>query len=109
MFQCALSFIAHFAPDAPLYGAGFSLGANQMAKLVGEDGPASPLKAAVVLGAPWDFWEGHIMLSSSWLRRVYSKAMAANLRRVLGNQKKAFDGDDRLDWPAIYGNPHQTL
>ncbi|KAM0792571.1 hypothetical protein ACM66B_005234 [Microbotryomycetes sp. NB124-2] len=106
--RCALTFLAHFAPRAPLYGAGFSLGANQMAKLVGQDGESTPLKAAVVLGAPWDFWEGHIMLSSSWLRRIYSKAMAANLRRVLKNAG-VFEDDDRLDWDAIYGNPQQTL
>ncbi|KAK4058606.1 hypothetical protein OIO90_000050 [Microbotryomycetes sp. JL221] len=106
--RCALTFLSHFAPDAPLYGAGFSLGANQMAKLVGEDGDATPLKGAVVLGAPWDFWEGHIMLSASWLRRIYSKAMAANLRRVLKNAGD-FENDKRLDWAAIYGNPEQTL
>jgi predicted alpha/beta-fold hydrolase len=78
--RCALAFLSHFAPDAPLYGIGFSLGANQQAKFVGEEGPDCPYNGAVVLGAPFDFVKGHIALSSSWLRGIYSRAMAANLK-----------------------------
>lgn len=81
--RCALAFLSHFAPHAPLYGIGFSLGANQMAKLVGEDAEKSPLNAAVVLGAPFDFVKGHVSLSSSWIRLVYSRAMGKNLKCVL--------------------------
>lgn len=78
--QCALTFLSHYAPNSPLYGAGFSLGANQMAKLIGEDGDSTPLKAGLVLGAPWDFVDGHVFISSSWLQLIYSRAMASNLR-----------------------------
>ncbi|ORY79708.1 putative lipid metabolism-related protein [Leucosporidium creatinivorum] len=106
--RCALTFLSHYAPQAPLYGAGFSLGANQMAKLIGQDGESTPLKAGIILGAPWNFVDGHVFISSSWLQLVYSRAMATNLRRLLARQP-IFKDDERLDYPAIYGNPHQTL
>lgn len=80
--RCAIAFLSHMAPDAPMYGVGFSLGANQQAKFVGEEGPDCPYNGAVVLGAPFDFVKGHVALSSSWLRSIYSRAMAKNLKYV---------------------------
>lgn len=88
---------------------GFSLGANQSAKLLGEDGDATPIKGCCVLGAPWNFVDGHVFLSRSYLQLVYSRAMAKNLRRVLNQSANVFKEDKRLDWDAIYGNPYQTL
>lgn len=82
--RCALEFLQDKFPGAPLYGIGFSLGGNMMAKYVGQAGPKTPLSAAVTLGAPWDFWAAHLQLESSWLgRRVYSRALATNLKCVL--------------------------
>ncbi|GAA6037019.1 hypothetical protein JCM8097_005511 [Rhodosporidiobolus ruineniae] len=107
--RSALAFISHFAPDAPLYGIGFSLGANQMAKYVGEEGEDCPLNGAIALGAPFDFVRGHIALCSSWLRMVYSRAMASNLKAVLGKHAYAFRTHPKLDWEAIYGNPNMSL
>lgn len=36
--RCALSFLSHYAPNAPLHGTGFSLGANILARYLGEEG-----------------------------------------------------------------------
>jgi len=131
--RCALAFLSHFAPHAPLYGIGFSLGANQMAKLVGEDAESSPLNAAVVLGAPFDFVKGHVSLSSSWIRLVYSRAMGKNLKCVISScspqlAEQAADlvplladrtlltrhaamlkTHPKLDWSAIHDNPYTSL
>ncbi|SCV68924.1 BQ2448_1944 [Microbotryum intermedium] len=107
--RCALAFLGRLAPQAPLYGIGFSLGANQLAKYLGLEGERSALKAGVVLGAPWDFVDGHVVLSSSWLRLIYSRAMAKNLRRILKPHRALFEPLEEVDWDAIYGNPHQTL
>ncbi|GAA6001257.1 hypothetical protein JCM10207_007489 [Rhodosporidiobolus poonsookiae] len=107
--RCATAFISHFAPGAPLYGIGFSLGANQMAKYVGEEAEDCPLNGAVVLGAPFDFVKGHIALCSSWIRMVYSKAMAKNLRTMLARHTDTFKTHPKLDWEAIYGNPNMSL
>ena len=49
---------------------------------LGEAGPATPIKGAVILSPPWNFYEGHKFLSSSVLQLVYSRAMAKNLRSV---------------------------
>ncbi|GAA5913124.1 hypothetical protein JCM6882_005794 [Rhodosporidiobolus microsporus] len=107
--RCGLTFLSHFAPDAPLYGIGFSLGANQMAKLVGEDGEDTPLNGAISLGAPFDFVRGHIALSTSWIRGVYSKAMGQNLKKLLARHESTFKTHPKLDWDAIYGNENTTL
>jgi len=39
-------------PHTPLYAAGYSLGGNMLLKLLGEQGSASPLSAAVSISAP---------------------------------------------------------
>jgi predicted alpha/beta-fold hydrolase len=67
-------------PSAPLTAIGFSLGANILAKYLGEEGDDTTIKAAVVLGNPWDLMKGHVILSSSWMGDVYSRAMATSLR-----------------------------
>lgn len=107
--RCALAYVSHLAPHAPLYGVGFSLGANVLAKYLGEEGTATPLKAGIVIGCPWDFYEGHVYLSSSWLRLIYSRAMAKNLRTLVKRHMHILEKDDRLDLDAIFNNPHQTL
>lgn len=107
--KCALAYISHVAPSASLHGIGFSLGANVLAKYLGQAGAQTALKSGSILGCPFDFYEGHIYLSSTWMSRIYSKAMAGNLRRMLGRHQAFFEGDERLDQHAIYQNPHQTL
>jgi predicted alpha/beta-fold hydrolase len=107
--RSALTFLSHFAPEAPLYGIGFSLGANQQAKFVAEEGADCPYNAAIVLGTPFDFRKGHIALSSTWLRSIYSRAMSSNLRRLVKRHEHVLKGDPRLDWDAIFSNPNSTL
>lgn len=53
--------------------------------------------------------EGHVYLSSSWLRLIYSRAMAKNLRVMIARHKEELKGDKRVDWEALEGNPYQTL
>ncbi|GAA5992511.1 hypothetical protein JCM10908_000855 [Rhodotorula pacifica] len=107
--RCAVTFLSHFVPDSPMYGIGFSLGANQQAKFVGEEGPDCPYNGAVVLGAPFDFVKGHVALSSSWLRGIYSRAMAANLKRLVWRHRNQLKDHPRLDWDALFDNPNTTL
>ncbi|GAA6011575.1 hypothetical protein JCM11491_004693 [Sporobolomyces phaffii] len=107
--RSSLAFISHFAPNAPLYGVGFSLGANQICKYAGEEGEASALKGVISLGAPFDFVKGNVALSSSWLRRIYSTAMGANLKRLIKRHARVFEKHPAIDWDALFGNPHTTL
>lgn len=78
--RSSVLYLSHMFPDAPLTGIGFSLGANALAKYLGEEGEACPVKAGVVLGNPWDLLRCHWELSSSFMGDIYSRAMASNLR-----------------------------
>ncbi len=52
---------------------------------MGEEGDATPLRGAMVLGAPFDCLRGSAVLELPGLNRgVYSKKMAGNLHRVIG-------------------------
>ncbi|GAA5931595.1 uncharacterized protein JCM15063_001512 [Sporobolomyces koalae] len=107
--RSSLAFISHFAPNAPLYGIGFSLGANQICKYAGEEGEQSALKAVISLGAPFDFVKGNVALSSSWIRRIYSRAMGANLKRLVQRHAYALKKHPAIDWDGLFGNPYTTL
>ncbi|KAL0076752.1 Alpha/Beta hydrolase protein [Phycomyces blakesleeanus] len=69
------------APGTPLIGIGFSLGSNILVKYLGEEGDKTPLVAAMSVANPFDFKSSIEMLHQSILgRRVYSTAMATNLK-----------------------------
>ncbi|CAE6492095.1 unnamed protein product [Rhizoctonia solani] len=51
----ALLYIRSQFPSAPLMGVGFSVGANMLAKYLGEEGSSSALCAGVCLANVWDF------------------------------------------------------
>ncbi|KAI9018845.1 Alpha/Beta hydrolase protein [Hyaloraphidium curvatum] len=65
-------------------GVGFSLGANIMAKFVGETGPACPLTCHISVANPADLLAGSRHLESSFfLKNVYSRIMGGNLITML--------------------------
>lgn len=105
--RCGLAYLSHAVPGAPLYGIGFSLGANQMAKCAGEDGESSPLKTVIPVSAPWDFLAGHQKISSSWLHQVYSKAMGSNMRTLVTKHKKWLER--HIDFDDLHFNKNLTL
>lgn len=59
-------------PGKPIYIAGFSLGANQIAKWFGESGDELPehVRAAAIVSAPFDLVESQRFLDSG-IRRLY--------------------------------------
>lgn len=57
----ALVYISQRYPVAPLYGLGFSLGANVMVRYLGEEGERSRLRAGCVLGC---VREPHLSMSA---------------------------------------------
>lgn len=105
-----LLYLSQLLPQAPVVAMGFSLGANQLTKLLGEDKGDTSIKAAVSLSNPFNFYESHVQLASSWLRRIYSRAMAKNLRTLLKRHKKHFEHDERIfSLDQVFKNPNQTL
>ncbi|KAF2179110.1 medium-chain fatty acid ethyl ester synthase/esterase 1 [Zopfia rhizophila CBS 207.26] len=75
-----VKWVRKMFPNRPLYGVGFSLGANIMTNYVGEEGSTCELKAAVVCSNPWNLEICHHALKRSYLGlEVYSRAMCKNM------------------------------
>lgn len=71
-------------PNRPLFGIGFSLGANILTNYIGEEAEDCELKGAVVISSPWNLDAGSMALQRTWLgKEVYSKTMGGNLKRLI--------------------------
>jgi len=85
-------------PKAPLLAAGYSLGGNMLLKLLGEEGAASPLQAAVAVSAPMQ-----LALSADRIDRGFSKCYQAyllrDLRRTLREKYRRFDMESLIGLP----------
>lgn len=53
-FRIVLKCIQSQYPKAPLYAAGFSMGGNLLCKYLGEEGPNTPIKAAITVCSPFE-------------------------------------------------------
>ena len=66
-------------PSAPLFSIGFSLGGNVLLKWLGEQGAASPIRAAAVISVPYD-----LAVSSRFMERrmgrIYARHFMTRLR-----------------------------
>ncbi|EXJ80479.1 hypothetical protein A1O1_08624 [Capronia coronata CBS 617.96] len=70
-------------PNRPLFGIGFSLGANILTNYLGEEGSNCVLKAAVILSNPWDLEAGNLALMRTWFNRnVYAATMGSSMKRL---------------------------
>lgn len=104
-------------PNRPLYGIGFSLGANiltnvgdlpvlisyaNMVQYVGEEGSNCQLKAAVVISSPWNLDAGSLALQRTWLGlEVYSKTMGTNLKELFERHADEMAKNTRIDIDCI--------
>jgi len=71
-------------PNSPLYTLGYSLGSNIMVKYLGEQGSKVLLKGAISISNPYYFELASKHLEGSFfLRNVYSRAFAQNLRKYI--------------------------
>ncbi|KAF2085764.1 AB-hydrolase YheT [Saccharata proteae CBS 121410] len=70
-------------PNRPLFGIGFSLGANILTNYLGEEGENCQLKAAVVCSNPWNLEVSSFALKRSWIgMNVYQKFMGTNMKKL---------------------------
>ncbi|KAF4628071.1 hypothetical protein G7Y89_g10080 [Cudoniella acicularis] len=89
-------------PNRPLFGIGFSLGANILVNYIGEEGPHCMLKAAVVCSNPWNLEAGSLALQRTWLgREVYSKTMGSNMKRLIELHHDQVCKNEKLDFEKI--------
>ncbi|OKL56990.1 hypothetical protein UA08_07954 [Talaromyces atroroseus] len=70
-------------PNRPLFGIGFSLGANILVNYLGEEGENCLLNGAVICANPWNLDVTSVALHRTWIgAEVYSTHMAASLVRL---------------------------
>lgn len=89
-------------PNRPLFGLGFSLGANILTNYVGEEGVHCPLSAAVAVGNPFDLQISSKALQRTFMgRNVYENIMGSALKKLIGRHKKVLQQLTDLDFDVI--------
>ncbi|KAH1909762.1 hypothetical protein KXV57_000833 [Aspergillus fumigatus] len=89
-------------PNRPLFGIGFSLGANILANYLGEEGDACQLKAVVLCASPWNLDISSANLQKTWLGlEVYSKTMGSSMKRLFEQHVEEVSRNPRVDVEAV--------
>ena len=86
-------------PSATLLGVGFSLGANQLLKYLGERGERSRVRAAVAVSVPFDLGRGADKLWASFMGRMYTRHFVGRLVGKYRSKREATGG--RLPSPEL--------
>ncbi|KAL2871287.1 putative hydrolase, alpha/beta fold family [Aspergillus lucknowensis] len=91
-------------PNRPLYGIGFSLGANILANYLGEEGDACQLKAAVLCASPWNLEISSVALQSSFMGlEVYSRAMGTSMKHLFEQHAEEVTKNRRINAEEVRG------
>ncbi|VUC24654.1 unnamed protein product [Clonostachys rosea] len=89
-------------PNRPLFGLGFSLGANMLTNYCGEEGAGCLLKAAVVCSNPFNLEVSNKMLQSTYIgKELYLRYMGSTMKQLIENHKKEITEFTDLDVKAI--------
>ncbi|KAK4127932.1 AB-hydrolase YheT [Parathielavia appendiculata] len=89
-------------PNRPLFGLGFSLGANILTNYVGEEGASCPLKGAIAVGNPFDLEVANKALQRTLLgKQVYSRVMGTNMKKLINLHKDAVLTHTNLNFDQI--------
>ncbi|KAK3378308.1 Alpha/Beta hydrolase protein [Podospora didyma] len=89
-------------PNRPLFGLGFSLGANILTNYVGEEGLDCPLKAAISVGNPFNLDISNSALKRGFLgKQVYQRVMGSNMKRFINDHKEQIKLYTTLDLAEI--------
>ncbi|CAK42236.1 putative esterase YMR210W [Aspergillus awamori] len=94
----AVKWLRKTFPNRPLFGIGFSLGANILANYLGEEGDACELKAAVLCASPWNLEIGSLNLQNTLIgREVYSKVMGTSMKDLFERHVEQVSKNPRID------------
>ncbi|KIW17315.1 hypothetical protein PV08_04507 [Exophiala spinifera] len=89
-------------PNRPLFGIGFSLGANILTNYLGEEGSNCPLQAAVIISNPWDLHAGSLALQRTWFNRnAYSATMGSSMKRLFETHIDQISTNPKIDVDAV--------
>ncbi|SMR47573.1 unnamed protein product [Zymoseptoria tritici ST99CH_3D1] len=91
-------------PNRPLFGIGFSLGANILTNYVGEEGEDCLLSAAVVVSNPWKLEVSNVALQRGYIgREVYSKTMGRNLLALFDTHAEQITQNKEITREKMHG------
>ncbi|QPG96850.1 hypothetical protein C2857_005371 [Epichloe festucae Fl1] len=89
-------------PNRPLFGLGFSLGANMLTNYCGEEGEKCLLKGAVVCSNPFNLEVSNKMMQNSLIgKEVYLRAMGTAMKSLIETHEEALKKHSSLDPPSI--------
>ncbi|OQE43630.1 hypothetical protein PENCOP_c003G00288 [Penicillium coprophilum] len=89
-------------PNRPLFGIGFSLGANILTNYLGEEGDACQLKAAVICASPWNLEVSSMVLQSTWIgKEVYSRTMGTSMKKLFEAHVDQVSKNPRIEVDTI--------
>ncbi|CAG8165466.1 unnamed protein product [Penicillium salamii] len=98
----AVKWVRQTFPNRPLFGIGFSLGANILTNYLGEEGDSCLLNSAVICASPWNLTVSNIKLQDTWIgKNVYSKAMGTNMKKLFEQHVDQVSKNPRIDVDAI--------
>jgi len=85
-------------PNRPLFGMGFSLGANMLTNYCGEEGSNCILKAAIVVSNPYNLEVSSKMLQGTLLgREVYLRVLGGSMKKLVALHKDELEKYTKLD------------
>ncbi|PYH98863.1 AB-hydrolase YheT [Aspergillus ellipticus CBS 707.79] len=100
-FRQTVKWLRKTFPNRPLFGIGFSLGANIMANYLAEEGDACELTAAVLCASPWNLEIGSMNLQSDWIGHVYSKVMGTSMKDLFERHVEQVSKNPRIDVETV--------
>ena len=94
MFQ----HIRNTHPNAPLYGVGFSLGANLLLRYLGQVKEATPLKSATALSAGYCGRSGYYLMRKNMF---YSKQLTKKWMEVVNKSEELWSNHPSVDMAQV--------
>ncbi|KAJ2910379.1 hypothetical protein GGI21_000933 [Coemansia aciculifera] len=90
-YREVIADLKHRMPQCPLLGLSFSLGANIMAKYIGEEGANCPLAAGIIVGNPYDMYKviSHLDSRSLSPNKIYDVAILNFLKTAFKENQEA--------------------
>ncbi|KAI9219058.1 Alpha/Beta hydrolase protein [Blastocladiella britannica] len=105
-FRLAMRHIRKVIPDAKLAAVGFSLGSNVLVKFLGEEGENAPFVAAASVCNPFDFLKSSLHILSTPVTRVYSRALAGNLKTAYARHQRMLTKHPRVHHGKVMAARH---
>ncbi|KAI8181484.1 putative esterase [Colletotrichum sp. SAR 10_86] len=97
-FRQTVKWLREKFPNRPLFGLGFSLGANMLTNYCGEEGTNCLLTAAIVCSNPFNLEVANKALKRTLIgREVYQRVMGQSMKQLINGHREAMEKYTKLD------------